>query len=280
MDAPITGCRYVCASFMRAIKGCIRALPEWVRYPLTLVLFWPTVFYIRFLTHPRVLIRDHYTRISPAIVLSSLPTAPMVRELHERERLRGVVNCCREWDALARSGGLYERLSPPVTSCWVPTVDFEAPTLAHTLRAVAFIREHAERGDSVLVHCKAGRGRSVCIVLAYLVLHEGLSPRQADALVRARRPIVSKKWHLPLLQSVAALAAEQRSGGDSGGKLRVGSGNSPSSAASGSSSDTSIGGGAARKMIPARASAKVAPSADPDVAAPGSPGVTLRETRA
>jgi protein-tyrosine phosphatase len=43
---------------------------------------------------------------------------------------------------------------------------------------------------NVYVHCKAGRGRSVAVVLAYLVKWQGLSAEEAQKVVHSVRPHV------------------------------------------------------------------------------------------
>lgn len=53
--------------------------------------------------------------------------------------------------------------------------------------ATAFIAAHIRRG-CVLVHCGAGKSRSVVVVVAYLCRYAGMSYAEALALVKARRP--------------------------------------------------------------------------------------------
>jgi hypothetical protein len=53
--------------------------------------------------------------------------------------------------------------------------------------ATAFIARHIEAG-CVLVHCGAGKSRSVAVVVAYLCRYAGMSYTEALALVKARRP--------------------------------------------------------------------------------------------
>lgn len=53
--------------------------------------------------------------------------------------------------------------------------------------ATAFIAAHIARG-CVLVHCGAGKSRSVAVVVAYLCRYAGMSYAEALALVKARRP--------------------------------------------------------------------------------------------
>ncbi len=47
-----------------------------------------------------------------------------------------------------------------------------------------------ERGGTVYVHCKAGRGRSASVCMAFLIKHRALSPRAAQRLLTQARPHV------------------------------------------------------------------------------------------
>ncbi|EOB01592.1 Protein-tyrosine phosphatase mitochondrial 1 [Anas platyrhynchos] len=50
------------------------------------------------------------------------------------------------------------------------TVDLSgAPSLEQLQRGVEFLLRHREQGNSVYVHCKAGRSRSATMVAAYLI---------------------------------------------------------------------------------------------------------------
>ncbi len=50
--------------------------------------------------------------------------------------------------------------------------------------------EQAAAGEVTYVHCKAGRGRSTTLVICYLVRELGMSPQEAYAFVRQKRPQV------------------------------------------------------------------------------------------
>ena len=56
--------------------------------------------------------------------------------------------------------------------------------------SLALHAEHAGRGELTYVHCKAGRGRSTTLVLCYLIKQAGMTPEEAFAYVRSRRPQV------------------------------------------------------------------------------------------
>lgn len=64
----------------------------------------------------------------------------------------------QEWQALG------------VEQLRLSTVDLSgAPSLEQLQRGVEFLLRHRERGNSVYVHCKAGRSRSATMVAAYLI---------------------------------------------------------------------------------------------------------------
>lgn len=238
------------AALLRGVKQCFRACPDWLRYPVTILLWWPTLLYNRvycaLLPHKRRkwdLVNLPGRPGHGSVWLGSVPLfASEVADLHAKG-VRGVVNLCKEWDSHAEDGGAYARLG--IKRHYAPTIDFSAPSLSHTLAAAAFIDACVRRGESVLVHCKAGRGRSVCVVLAYLTLHHGFTPRAADAHVRQFRPHISKKWHLPLLQAVHALAEERAKGGgaDSSEAAAAGTVDSSGSAAAPAAAHGSEGRG-------------------------------------
>ena len=58
-------------------------------------------------------------------------------------------------------------------------------------RCVSFIHRHVQGGRVVYIHCKAGRGRSTVVLVAYLAQHRQTSVADAYALVKSRRPHVS-----------------------------------------------------------------------------------------
>ena len=78
-----------------------------------------------------------------------------------------------------------------VSFCHLPTVDFNAPSLADIRKAVEWMKDHVDAGHCIYVHCNAGRGRSAVIVLCYLMATRGFSAQEAYEHVRARRKIAN-----------------------------------------------------------------------------------------
>ncbi|PWZ54810.1 Dual specificity protein phosphatase 1 [Zea mays] len=63
--------------------------------------------------------------------------------------------------------------------------------LKHSDECFGFIDEAISSGGNVLVHCFAGRSRSVTIVVAYLMKKHQMSLESALSLVRSKRPQVA-----------------------------------------------------------------------------------------
>ena len=188
---------------MGILVELIRYLPNFIRYALSLILFWPSIIVTRFFTRvwpERYRLWDKATPSGHLLVGS----APVLRSDLRRLKEQGVthvVNLCWEWGgdpAYCEAIGLRH--------LHLPTLDFDPPTWKDALRGANFICDALKGGGRCLVHCKAGKGRSVLLVLCYLVLHEEMKPRAADAQLRANRPQISRKWSLPLVQAMESLA--------------------------------------------------------------------------
>lgn len=73
----------------------------------------------------------------------------------------------------------------------ISTVDFYPLTMQEFEEGVAALESMLSAGLVVYVHCKAGVGRSVSLVIAYLMKHRGISFDEAHALVQKFRPQIN-----------------------------------------------------------------------------------------
>jgi dual specificity MAP kinase phosphatase len=129
------------------------------------------------------------------------------REYVEKMRITAVVNMRQEYQ---------DAFAPPLPSAylWLPVVDHTEPTLGQLLMGAQFIDAAVRAGLRVLVHCRAGIGRSPTTVAAYLVW-TGMSVEEAIHQVEGtprRRfgPVVGRYT----LQDFAAYLKEQDGPGD------------------------------------------------------------------
>ena len=69
----------------------------------------------------------------------------------------------------------------------IPFKEFGAPDWKRLADAVGWVEQHM-RDNRVMVCCRAGMGRSISVVMAYLCCVEEMTYADALKLVRARRP--------------------------------------------------------------------------------------------
>lgn len=86
-----------------------------------------------------------------------------------------------------------ERLDPPIRSkLEVRVSDISTEDISWAFEAVnSFIEAARERGENVLVHCFQGKSRSPTIAIAYLMMSEGYTLREAYTLVKEARPSIN-----------------------------------------------------------------------------------------
>ena len=132
-------------------------------------------------------VRRWWDRVDDHVVIGAMPFARDVVGLHQ-EGVRGVVNTCLEYSG---PESLYQEHG--ISQFRMGTIDFTHPKLEDVKEAVEFIEEHAARGESVYVHCKAGRARSATVVLCWLMKRHGMSPIEGQQLLLERRPHVNKR---------------------------------------------------------------------------------------
>lgn len=146
------------------------------------LLFWPTLGWNLLLARLIPARRRWWDRVDRNVILGALPFANDVQPLYDAG-VRAVVNTCEEY---AGPTDEYARLG--IDQFRIPTTDFTPPRLADVRRAVAFIAAKAERGETVYVHCKAGRARSATVAACWLMYRYRISAEEAVARLRQVRP--------------------------------------------------------------------------------------------
>jgi len=154
-----------------------------MRWFIARLLFYPTLAW-NLMLHRLNRRRRWWDRIDRHVILGALPFASDVAGL-AAEGVRAVVNTCEEY-----AGPLAAYGQAGIEQFHIPTVDFMPPRLEDVERAVAFIAAYATRGESVYVHCKAGRGRSATVVLCWLIQSQALTPQEAQRVLCEKRPHV------------------------------------------------------------------------------------------
>ena len=113
------------------------------------------------------------------VILGALPWPEATRNLLlNKEHVTAVVNVVSEHSVPFH---VKARLNVPMT-------DFAHPEYFQVASAVEFIDKHVKAGETVYVHCRAGKGRSATVVMCWLVSRLGFDPETAQAFLSRQRP--------------------------------------------------------------------------------------------
>jgi len=166
------------------------------------VTFLPTLAYN--VAMERVSSRRWWDRIDQAVILGALPfRSKYTEDLIKDEKIKGVVSMNEDYELALFSHQAEGWAKMGVNFLQLSTTDiFCAPSQAKLRQGVQFMREIAQdsAGESVYVHCKAGRTRSATLVGCYLMethRDEGWGPEQAVDHMRTARPHIllhNKQW--------------------------------------------------------------------------------------
>lgn len=73
---------------------------------------------------------------------------------------------------------------------WLPTPDHHPPSLDATLLGTSALKQALANGQKVYIHCRNGHGRAPTFFAAYLIREKGMTPDEAIALIREKRPSI------------------------------------------------------------------------------------------
>lgn len=150
------------------------------------MVFYPTLLYTVLVE--KLTTRARFNRIDNAVLLGGLPFRSFKPHLVETERVKGVIALNEEFELQRFVPTKDEWNCDGVQYLALPTPDYVAsPTQEKIKEGVNFILNHRNHGDSVYVHCKAGRTRSATVVVCYMMLAYNLTPLEAVEAVRKKR---------------------------------------------------------------------------------------------
>ncbi|CAH0479730.1 unnamed protein product [Peronospora belbahrii] len=139
--------------------------------------------------------RPWWSRIEPKLLLGALPLQNKnhLYELVHGEGVKAIVTMNQPVELLpnflSRPILPVEWKKEQIAQCFGSTADFSPPTVATIERCVAFIHEQVDvQQNTTYVHCKAGRGRSAVIVVAFLIQYRQMTLEEAFAMVKNKRP--------------------------------------------------------------------------------------------
>jgi atypical dual specificity phosphatase len=143
--------------------------------------FYPLIRFV----YERIQRQRWFDQITPQLWLGGAPTYARDYDLLLKAGINAVVNIRAERQDDVE---LYRRHG--IDYLQLKVLDITVPPIAALNEGVAFIHQHVQAGDIVLVHCAKGRGRSAILLAAYLMRYEGYSFAEVNEFMKAKRPLV------------------------------------------------------------------------------------------
>jgi len=150
------------------------------------MVFYPTLYW-NCLLGRTFKVRRWWDHIDPHVIVGAYPFARDIKGLYQ-VGVRAVVNTCEEYCGPTLQ---YQELG--IEQLHIPTTDFTHPRLRDIELAVEFVQSHVEKGNTVYIHCKAGRARSATVALCWMVKYRGMSIAEAQASLLNSRPHINPK---------------------------------------------------------------------------------------
>lgn len=130
-------------------------------------------------------LRNWSDRIDSHVIVGAYPFARDIPRMLD-EGVKAVVNTCEEY-----AGPVIRYEAAGIEQLRIPTTDFTHPRLADVKLAVEFVQRHVASGDTVYIHCKAGRARSATVALCWLIKYRGMTAEGAQKLLLEKRPHIN-----------------------------------------------------------------------------------------
>ena len=161
-------------------------------------IFYPTLWWNMLLG--RLLgVRRWWDRVDDHVLLGALPFSGDVPQM-VAEGVRAVVNTCEEYEGPVEQYRKFE-----IEQLRIPTVDFTHPELSDVEQAVEFMDRHIAAGETVYVHCKAGRARSATVVMCWMIKNQQQSAEEIQKQLNRCRPHINQRLaQRPVVQEFEA----------------------------------------------------------------------------
>ncbi|CAI8019909.1 Phosphatidylglycerophosphatase and protein-tyrosine phosphatase 1 [Geodia barretti] len=135
--------------------------------------------------------KNWYDRVDDTVILGALPFRSQTKELVEREKVTATISVNEWYEIQFFTNNKKEWEAHGVTQHWFETVDFQPPSLDNIREGLEVINQVKASGNSVYLHCKAGKGRSAVVAACYLIKDRNLSVGEAIDFLRSKRPQIS-----------------------------------------------------------------------------------------
>jgi atypical dual specificity phosphatase len=165
---------------------------------------------------------DWYSIVDDRLYLGAVPMQSQTSSLIAKNGITAVLTVLEDFEvrgstAIGRPMQPEDYESMKIQHLHLSCRDFTSPSFKLLNRGADFIDKYLTNGNRVYVHCKSGRGRSACMILAYFLKYRYLDLDTAYALLKKRRSIVFEKSHRNYKHMQEYATHLKGGGGDSSG---------------------------------------------------------------
>eukprot|EP01111_Echinosteliopsis_oligospora_P012353 TRINITY_DN4210_c0_g1_i1.p1 TRINITY_DN4210_c0_g1~~TRINITY_DN4210_c0_g1_i1.p1 ORF type:complete len:240 (+),score=28.38 TRINITY_DN4210_c0_g1_i1:79-720(+) len=133
---------------------------------------------------------NFYDKIDDHVYLGAMVMGYQIPLLKSKS-ITAVVNMCDEF-----SGPVVKYQQSGIEQLHLPTIDHLEPTIEDIKTAISFIDSKVKQGHNVLIHCRAGRGRSGAIAFCWLLYRHGYDLSVAQQKLRSFRKKVRQRLYM------------------------------------------------------------------------------------
>lgn len=138
-----------------------------------------------------------HTEIEAGILLGSMPRSEADLRSLQDLGVGTIVTLNQKWELGSHIlPANITALDLGLTTCWLKTPDYAAPTQQAIRKGVDAIKQALAQKRKVYVHCNAGRGRSAIVVICYMIQKHKWSASTAFDKVGSKRSIANMKHSL------------------------------------------------------------------------------------
>lgn len=135
---------------------------------------------------------DWWSLVDDKLYLGAVPMDYQFKELMERVGIEAVLSAVDDFEmtintAIGRPIQIAEFKQAGLEHLHLQCPDFYPPPFKVLDRGADFIDKHLSERRKVYCHCKAGRGRSASIIMAYFLKYKYLDVNTAYSLLKSRR---------------------------------------------------------------------------------------------
>ena len=104
----------------------------------------------------------------------------------KKKNINCIINCTVSGEFLQNERQMYKYRIPVKDNCAPEEISLMYSILDKTAQ---LLYKHLQTGDIILVHCHAGRQRSVAVILAFIMKYTRLSFNKSLELLKTKRPV-------------------------------------------------------------------------------------------